>query len=717
MPTLLTGRSKGFTPGPELVLLPLFFLYLVTALPAIGWRDNSEFAVTAFSLGVAHPAGFPTYSLLTKVLTFLPLAGAPFRITLASALYSLICLYILYRMIIYAPTIGPDESTQSRSWAAAGTILVFGLTSTLWTNSTEAEVYSLNILFLAGLFYCALRWTGEGRDAWLYAGAFLYGLAAGNHGSVGFYLPGLLFYFLFQARRDIPRRLGLIAFFFLLGFSVYLYLPLRADANPAFDFGHPNTWDRLLMHLTDRKDSEAHFVAARVGLKFLDHLWIFISQTAPPVFWILGLPLTLIGAWRLWRRDWPLVIFLAYASAINIFFFLHWAADLSNYLPAFLIAAYLAGLGGSWLLSRSALGSSPLLLGSALALIFIAWVGLRLPVQDRSRSFIPLESYRADFEALPPEAITITGHQWFHQRAYQDIMRLREDVTVILSSDFVWPQWFNPVTPARFPRADVPPDPFFEAEKGEYLKKFVRANLEQGRDIYCEPFDLGTRVFYTHLKPALPFNLKFQPQSVEKLQPEEVQSALNQLRRKLEKELESEGLVEEVGLHAHYIDLMFRYAQFFERHREIGASLAILRFLEDMFGPAGTNTMWPNYRARLHEGIGHNLLAAGRYGEAAVRFEAAIALDRYDYVAWANLGLARLKENQLEPARQALEQALTLDPKPAEALYNLGEYYRKLNQPRTARQYYARARELVDSPQTKAQIDQILTELDKAAQP
>ena len=123
---------------------------------------------------------------------------------------------------------------------------------------------------------------------------------------------------------------------------------------------------------------------------------------------------------------------------------------------------------------------------------------------------------------MKPDSLVLSTILWFHHRAFQDIYRMRDDVTVIGMSDLLRPEWFNPVTPKRFPNLAVPPDPFDRPEQGEYLKRFLAANLDQGRDIYWEPFDLDRGCFYPNLKPELELLFKVTRKPIKKLPEVEV---------------------------------------------------------------------------------------------------------------------------------------------------------------------------------------------------
>ncbi len=722
--TIVAGQSKaagGFAPGPVLICLALLMLYLLTALPALGWRDNPEFADTSYTLGIPHPAGFPTYTLLTKMMTFLPVGSLPFRVTIFASFMGAAALFLLFQLIRRGAVLGSVETPDSRAsaWAAAVIVVLFGLSGTFWTNSSETEVYTLNIFFLGAVMTCALRWSSGGGEAWLYAGALIYGLAAGNHGTVGFYLPGLLAYVFLHQPRGAWRRFFLMLFFFLVGFSVYLYLPVRASANPAFDFGHPADLKRFLMHITDRKDAGDHFSGVRQGPAFLDYFLIFVSQSVPRAFWPLGLPLLAAGIWSIWRVDRPLVAALGIICIFPIVFFIKWVPNGTGFLPAYYFILFFTGVGLAWFFQRLKIFTGPsarffsFLMAGVLIVVFLGSVWLKYPEQNRSTAWLPLETFRNDYENMAPDAISIVGVLWFHQRAYQDIYRLREDVSIVCISDMLQPEFFNPVTPERFPRAVVPPDPYAGAIYGEYIKKFVAANLDQRRDIYWEPFDLERGCFYPNLKPELEFLFKFTFEPVDKLPPEAVRDALGRLKEKVKREIE-EGFLNEPSLHVYYTHMLFPYAFYFQAHNRPEAAYALLGFVEEMFGPEGANTIRPQDLSRININLGVLRLNQNRFGEAIKRLQQAARLNPYDHYAWSNLGQAFLRVGRLDEAQDSFSEALRLAPGYPEALYGLGELYERRRDWDRAEDYYQRSLRSMSDPAVREKINNRILEL-KAA--
>jgi hypothetical protein len=80
--TPAAGTQRGVF---ALWLIALASLYVLTLRTSIYWNDAPEFVDVAYTLGIAHPPGSPTYALLAKLATLVPLGGITARVHLFSA--------------------------------------------------------------------------------------------------------------------------------------------------------------------------------------------------------------------------------------------------------------------------------------------------------------------------------------------------------------------------------------------------------------------------------------------------------------------------------------------------------------------------------------------------------------------------------------------------------------------------------------------------------
>ncbi|MCA9774306.1 MAG: DUF2723 domain-containing protein, partial [Myxococcales bacterium] len=260
-PTSLT-RTRIAGAAPFGIATAAFVLYLATLCPTIYWKDSSEFVTVVHGLDVAHPAGSPTYSLLAKLFDLLPFADIATRVNLASAAAAAAAVGLLYALALeFLSAVGVAPSR--RGWIGVAAVGLFALSPAWWLLASTAEVYPLQNVFLIGVLGLLTRWwrtRGEGEgDLRLLAGAaLLYGVSAGAHAAIAFFLPGIVLFgaVTLRSRMLRPRLMAALAAAFALGLSVYLYLPVRSLAGDlAYDWGNPETPARFLDHVLDRKDA------------------------------------------------------------------------------------------------------------------------------------------------------------------------------------------------------------------------------------------------------------------------------------------------------------------------------------------------------------------------------------------------------------------------------------------------------------------------------
>src|SRR5207302_1168367 len=100
------GRLAVMTSAA--VGLAAFFVYLRTIAPSLPAGDSGELITAAWVLGVAHPPGYPLFTMLGHLFTFLPV-GSAFRVNLMSAVLhaatvAITCL-LIYRLIARVPAV------------------------------------------------------------------------------------------------------------------------------------------------------------------------------------------------------------------------------------------------------------------------------------------------------------------------------------------------------------------------------------------------------------------------------------------------------------------------------------------------------------------------------------------------------------------------------------------------------------------------------------
>ncbi len=231
-------------------------LYLVTLAPSItlvnGAGDSGELASTAYTLGIAHPTGYPLYMLIGFVVTHLLPAEPARSLNIFSALMGALTIGLLALLA----TRLARRVAAAAPWplAALATVLplaALALSPTFWTEAIVTETRTLALALDALILVLLVAPCAPSRPRALLA-AVLYGLALGDH-LLSLYLAPALLALLYPWARRSPRRWAALLCLFLVGLSCYLYLPLRAAMRPAADWGHPDTLARLLWVVSGRE--------------------------------------------------------------------------------------------------------------------------------------------------------------------------------------------------------------------------------------------------------------------------------------------------------------------------------------------------------------------------------------------------------------------------------------------------------------------------------
>jgi tetratricopeptide (TPR) repeat protein len=212
-----------------LVFLSTFALYLATLAPSITVGDSGEFCAASVILGLCHSPGYPLFILLGKAaVVLIPFGSYAFRINLLSAFAASSAVTVLF--VLLKEFLGKENKPAAIAAAAA---LLTAVSPAFWRSAIQAEVFTLNTFFAVLIIY-ALK-----KENYLLS-AFLLGLGLGNHHTLVF--AGLLIGFEVIRRKLFGlRTLALMALCFVIGFSVYFYLPLRAVKDPGLNWGRPST--------------------------------------------------------------------------------------------------------------------------------------------------------------------------------------------------------------------------------------------------------------------------------------------------------------------------------------------------------------------------------------------------------------------------------------------------------------------------------------------
>lgn len=326
------------------LILICLVLYLKTLRPTVCFHDCGELQTAICTLGIAHPPGYPTYVVLGKVFTLLlPIKSVAWRVNFMSAFFSIatLALFFLINKKILRTEVG--------SFIAA---LVVAFSNNYWKFSITAEMYSLNDFFMLLFLYFVLftlKLNDSEKACKYYIFFFLLGVAQGNHRSITIISPLLVAYLFFKNPKFFLEHLKqtfLMVFFFVLGISIYLFLPTRASQGPYLNYARPTTWENFKYLVTAKQFS---FLMFSVPVKELvtEKLVIF-WQLLREQFFVPGIVLSILGIiWYVYRKKYETLALVLFIFLLNTFVWLEYGVkDFYRYLnPSFIMVGFFIAAG------------------------------------------------------------------------------------------------------------------------------------------------------------------------------------------------------------------------------------------------------------------------------------------------------------------------------------------------------------------------------------
>jgi hypothetical protein len=513
-----------------------FALFLATCSPTVNFTDSGELIAVAWTGGIAHPPGYPLYTILGTLAARLPLGDPAWRLNLVSVLFAAVAVSLFYGLVadtfsgmtssprsatarpgrsgassgdraspaqkatgprkdkrspsnrgadsgrdrspatsgVERPTGGEAKAAGAGSarWATvAGGIAAAGLLTvslTFWNWATQAKFYSLHYAFVAALLWLAVltrralaaeatsgaatapRWSPR---AWpssvrlLHLLAFAAGLSLTNHFLTFLLLPGIAVLLVTPVRyartnlRVVLRHAGTLAPAALAPLLLYLYLPIRAGADPLIAWGLPDSWNNFWRHVTAR-DYQGLFGGADPGNNLTDALIYAANQFGPWVGAILLVPAG-VGLAYLWRMDRGLFAATLVLALTHVVVVLNYSIReiVTYYVPLYMVVLWWAGIGVGrgvvWIQDRlpstGAVARAPVTavaLGAVLPLVALA---VNWGAAGHRENYTAELFARNAFKNFGQNAVVLTNYWDLTSTSLylQDVLNERRDVAIV----------------------------------------------------------------------------------------------------------------------------------------------------------------------------------------------------------------------------------------------------------------------------------------------
>ncbi len=485
MPAWRVAGVPG-TTSPASSVLPFAIsavalaVYLSTLCPAPEGTDSGELVTVAYRLGVAHPPGYPLFTLLAHAFTALPFGSIAWRVSLACGLFGAGAAGLLFLTAV---------RWLADPWAALLAAGLFAFSPLTWRYTVVAEVFSLNNLLVASLIYLALRLWQAASVHRLYLLAFNTGLLLAHHHTSALIALPLAIGAAVRFRKTLvgPRSVGIAVALAALGSTPYAYLPWAASRKLLASWGDAGTVQGFVDHVLRREYGTFRLVGDGAGASFAANLGLFARDSWEQLLYV-GSVLALVGIARAATERGPLLSFgrvllgtlLVYVVVFHALANIPLARSsdreiLSRFwqVPNLVLSLFAAkGLADlAALAGRRVRRVAPI---AAVGLV-LAQLVLHYRTEDASESRHATEFSRATLESLPEGAVYLARGDLFVNTAryLQDCEGARPDV-IVLPLDLLSTAWLAEAVAHRDPGIRMP-----EGAGGTDLREFLDLNPDR----------------------------------------------------------------------------------------------------------------------------------------------------------------------------------------------------------------------------------------------
>lgn len=420
-------------------VIPLI-IYVLTLATDVHFTDSGELASVATSLGIAHPTGYPLFTLLgylwANLLPWAPIYNlnlmAAFA-TAASSMFMYFSLRLLFSEFRLISKVASFTSDLKNNLLALFITLGFSFALTTWQQATSVEVYSLQLLLINTFIFIILKsyYSIEKSDIYLILSGFVLGLGFANHLTSFMLIPAGLIVFFAKTKNIKPNsRYKLLAYVIgatLLGCLLYLYLPIRSSQSPMFNWGEVHrSFDKFIYHVTGAQYQVWMFSDSAASK---ENFKLFFELIPSQLTWI-GVLFLFYGFYVLYRGNKTIFWTLLSTAVLCVMYSMNYSIhDIDSYfVTAYVVLFLIVGLAAKQLINYQ--------VNLVYLFAFIPLFNLysHYETNDLSQDKTVSEYYRLVTESAEKDAIIITAQWdfWVSAFWYKDkIEGKRQDITLI----------------------------------------------------------------------------------------------------------------------------------------------------------------------------------------------------------------------------------------------------------------------------------------------
>ena len=487
----------------------VFIIYLFTLAPSVVQIDSGELAAVQATLGIAHPTGYPLFTIIGYIFSLIPLPFTKiYQLNLLAAVFCSagigVFVYTAKLLLDNLNLLSPakvkiektkkskkkskhgDRKKEGQETVLTETVkyiiaiaggLILAFSETFWLQSTSVEVYSLHIFLMnIIILYVVKAFLHVEKESdktnlklWLIFSAFL-ALGFTNHMTTLLIIPGVAYLFFAKnkfSKAGFTKILIMLAVFFPILILIYSYLPARAAQNPILKWGNPTDFENLIRHITGKQYQVWLFASSEAAKQQLIH---FI-ETLPSQFSI-ALILSFVGLIASFSYARKIFVFLIITFLFTVFYSINYEIhDIDTYfLLAYISLSYFAVFGLLKLFKMRKMKKLIMPLGITVIVIVLQFV-MNVNKADHSGIYTYEDYTRTILNTVSQESI-IFGYQWdyFISPSYyfRYVENYRKDVAVV-DKELLRRTWYFDQLDRNYP--------FLFGELEDIVSKFKAALL------------------------------------------------------------------------------------------------------------------------------------------------------------------------------------------------------------------------------------------------
>lgn len=326
-----------------LTALIVFIIYFTTMASTVIHLDAGELAAVQSTLGIAHPTGYPLFTIIGFLYSKLLFPFSPIdTLNSLAVIYCTLAVWVLVKstyLVLSSLTLHKKgkkekqtELTEDAKILISITVgLIIGLSKTFWFQSTSVEVYSLHLFLMSSIIFFTLNaFYCKTAKYWYFTAAFL-ALGFSNHMTTILLIPGIAFIFFKQngfKKESFRLIIKMLLIFFPILILIYSYLPLRALQNPQLNWGNPVDWERFIRHVSGAQYQVWIFSSIEAARK----QFVYFIETLPLELGYIGLIFSLIGVPLLFKYSKTIAVFFTINFLTTVVYSINYnIADIDSY--------------------------------------------------------------------------------------------------------------------------------------------------------------------------------------------------------------------------------------------------------------------------------------------------------------------------------------------------------------------------------------------------